>query len=71
MGLYAYRLLGAAVLDAGMYEGIENDKRTTTQAALTVVLASIAAGIGAGGLPVREPPAAAGPVQAKLCSSRG
>jgi hypothetical protein len=50
MGLYAYRLLGAAVLDAGMYEGIENDKRTTTQAALTVVLASIAAGIGAGEL---------------------
>ena len=50
MGLYAYRLLGAAVLDAGMYEGIENDKRTTAQAALTVVLASIAAGIGAGEL---------------------
>ncbi len=48
MGLYAYRMLGAAMLDAGMYEGIENDRRTTTQAALTVVLASMAAGIGAG-----------------------
>ncbi len=48
MGLYAYRVLGAAMLDAGMYEGIEADRRTTTQAALTVVLASLAAGLGAG-----------------------
>lgn len=48
MGLYVYRVLGAAMLDAGMYEGIENDRRTTTQAALTVVLASLATGVGAG-----------------------
>jgi hypothetical protein len=48
MGLYVYRMLGAAVLDAGMYEGIENDRRTTVQAVLTVVLASLAAGVGAG-----------------------
>lgn len=48
MGLFAYRLLGAAILDAGMYEGIEADRKTTMQALSTVVLASLAAGIGAG-----------------------
>jgi hypothetical protein len=48
MSLYAYRLLGAAMLDAGMYEGIEADRKTTVQALATVVLASLAAGIGAG-----------------------
>jgi hypothetical protein len=48
MGLFAYRLLGAAMLDSGMYEGIEADSRTTTQALAAVVLASLAAGIGAG-----------------------
>lgn len=50
MGLYLYRLMGAAMLDAAMYEGIEADRSTTRQAALTVVLASLAAGIGAAGL---------------------
>lgn len=49
MGLYLYRLLGAATLDATMYEGIEADHGTNLQAATTVVLASLAAGIGAGG----------------------
>jgi hypothetical protein len=51
MGLYLYRLMGAATLDAGMYEGIEADRRTSTsaQAALTVMLTSLAAGVGAGG----------------------
>ena len=48
MGLFAYRLLGAAVMDVGMYEGIEADRRTTMQALSAVVLASLAAGIGAG-----------------------
>jgi hypothetical protein len=48
MGLYAYRLLGAAMLDAGMYEGIEADRRATNQALAAVILASLAAGIGAG-----------------------
>jgi hypothetical protein len=48
MGLFAYRLMGAAMLDAGMYEGIEADRQTTTQALGAVVLASLAAGIGAG-----------------------
>jgi len=48
MGLFAYRLLGAATLDGGMYEGIEADRRTTLQAMAAVMLASLAAGIGAG-----------------------
>lgn len=48
IGVYAYRLGGAAVLDAGMYESLEADHAVTRQALLTVVLASIAAGIGAG-----------------------
>lgn len=47
MGLFFYRLLGAAMLDAGMYEGIEADRRTTGQALAAVVLSSLAAGIGA------------------------
>jgi hypothetical protein len=48
MGLFAYRLLGAAMMDAGMYEGIEADRKTTMQALSAVVLASLAAGIGSG-----------------------
>ena len=44
MGLFAYRLLGAAMMDVGMYESIEADRRTTMQALATVVLASLAAG---------------------------
>lgn len=36
------------MMDAGMYEGIEADRRTTMQALAAVVLACLAAGIGAG-----------------------
>jgi Yip1 domain len=50
MGLFLYRLMGAATLDAAMYEGVEADRHATWQAMLTVILASLAAGIGAGGL---------------------
>lgn len=50
MGLFAYRLFGAAVLDAGMYENIEADRTTTVQALAAVVLSSLAAGVGAGDL---------------------
>jgi len=46
MSLYIYRLEGAAMLDAGMYEGIEHDRSVTRQAAATVVLSSLATGIG-------------------------
>lgn len=49
MTLYLYRLFGAMALDADMYEGIEGDRAVTWQAALTVVLASLAAGLGAYG----------------------
>lgn len=55
MTLYLYRLIGAAMLDRGMYEGIEADARATRQAALTVLLASLAAGLGAGGVWTPEP----------------
>lgn len=49
MGLFLYRLIGASVLDAGMYEGIEADRsrKTTLQAFATVILSSLAAGFGA------------------------
>ena len=49
MNLYIYRLLGAVTLDASMYEGIEHDTSTTGQAALTVVLASLATGLAFSG----------------------
>lgn len=47
MTLYLYRLLGAMTLDDDMYEGIEGDRGVAWQAVLTVVLASVAAGLGA------------------------
>ncbi|HUE88353.1 MAG TPA: YIP1 family protein [Vicinamibacterales bacterium] len=49
MSLFFYRLMGAAMLDRSMYEGIEADRSLTGQAALAVVLSSLAAGFGAGG----------------------
>jgi hypothetical protein len=49
MGTLAYRAMGAALLDRGTYEGIEADRTATGQAMTVVVLASLAAGIGAGG----------------------
>jgi len=41
------RMLGAARLDVATYEEVEHDRSATGQAALVVVLASVAAGIGA------------------------
>ncbi|MGQ0734752.1 MAG: YIP1 family protein [Acidobacteriota bacterium] len=49
MTLFFYRLIGAAMLDRAMYEGIEADRSVTPQAAAAVLLASLAAGFGAGG----------------------
>lgn len=49
MGQYGYRLMGAALLDSSVYEGIEADPRALGQALATVLLASVAAGVGAGG----------------------
>lgn len=48
--IFLRRLIGAAMLDAGIYEEIENDPRATLQAALVVILSSVAAGFGATGL---------------------
>lgn len=50
MGVFVYRVLGAALLDRGVYEGIEHDHRANIQALTVVVLSSAAAGLGAGGL---------------------
>ena len=50
MGTLAYRALGAALLDHSTYEGIEADRTATRQAFVVVLAASLAAGIGAGGL---------------------
>src|SRR6187401_1935601 len=49
MALFAYRLFGAAMLDPGVYEGIEHDRSATRQALATVLLSSLAAGVGAAG----------------------
>lgn len=49
MGTFAYRLMGAAVLDATTYEVVEADRKATRQAFLVVLLSSLAAGFGAGG----------------------
>lgn len=49
LGTFLYRAMGAAVLDASVYEGIEADPRATRQALAVVLLSSVAAGLGAGG----------------------
>ncbi len=43
---FLQRMIGAAKLDASIYEEVEADRSATPQAALVVVLASVAAGIG-------------------------
>jgi hypothetical protein len=47
---FLQRLVGAAALDAAVYEEIEADSAALTQAFAVVVLASLAAGIGVSGL---------------------
>jgi hypothetical protein len=46
---FLQRLIGAAALDAAIYEEVEGDQSATGQAMAVVVLSSIAAGIGARG----------------------
>lgn len=46
MGTFLYRAMGAAALNASMYETLEADQRVTRQALLVVLLASVSAGIG-------------------------
>jgi hypothetical protein len=47
---FLQRLIGAASLDAAIYEEVESDPNATAQAMSVVVLSSIALGIGARGL---------------------
>src|SRR5262249_48927874 len=47
---YLQRLIGALSLDAAIYEEVEADRGATGQALLTVLLSSIAAGIGSRGI---------------------
>ena len=49
MNKFIYRLIGAAMLDAGTYEAVEADRHFTAHAFATVLLSSVAAGIGATG----------------------
>lgn len=49
MGTFAYRLMGAATLDASTYETLEADRGATGQAFAVVIVSSLAAGFGAGG----------------------
>jgi hypothetical protein len=52
---YLQRLIGAAALDATIYEEVEADDRATIQACTTVVISSLAAGIGSRGLDANTP----------------
>ena len=47
---FLQRLIGAAALDVAIYEEVEADPAATGQAFAVVVLSSLAAGFGAGGL---------------------
>jgi hypothetical protein len=47
---FLQRLVGAAALDAAIYEDVEADRRATAQAFAVVLLSSLAGGIGASGL---------------------
>ena len=46
---YLQRLIGAAALDAAIYEEVEADQSATIQACATVLISSLAAGIGSRG----------------------
>jgi hypothetical protein len=48
MATFAQRMIGAARLDAAIYEEVEADRSATWPALAVVVLASVAAGIGTG-----------------------
>lgn len=50
MGPLAERMLRAAKLDASLYEEVEADREALKQATVVVVLASMAAGVGASAL---------------------
>ena len=47
---FLYRLTGAALLDGSVFEGVEGDRRATSQAAVVVFLASVAPVVGLSGI---------------------
>ena len=49
MQKFLFRVMGAATLDAQVYEDVEADPRATLQAVGVILLASLAAGFGANG----------------------
>ena len=51
---FAQRLVGATMLDADVYEDLEANPSATWQAALVVLLSSLAAGVGTGGADSRR-----------------
>jgi hypothetical protein len=48
-GSFVHHLMGAATFDPATYERIETDPQASTWAGITVLLSSIAAGVGSGG----------------------
>ena len=54
MTSFPYRLFGAAALDVVIYEEVEADRGATVQAAVVVIVSSLAAGLGAYGLTGRS-----------------
>jgi hypothetical protein len=52
---FLQRLIGAAALDTAIYEEVEADPKAGIQAAVVVVLSSVAAGIGARGFSENSP----------------
>jgi hypothetical protein len=55
MSTFARRVIGAAVLDRRIYEEVEADVRSNSQAVAVVVLASVSGGIGLLGLGAQTP----------------
>jgi hypothetical protein len=51
MGGFAFRILGALALDPSAYEYVESRPASAAGAMLVVVASSVAAGVGAAGLP--------------------
>jgi hypothetical protein len=49
IAVFVRRLMGAIVLDPATYEDVEGDRGATSQALAVVVMASLAAGVGARG----------------------
>ncbi len=55
MHSFARRVIGAALLNAGVYEDVEADRGAGVQAAIVVLLSSTAAGLGSRGFGASRP----------------